>query len=241
MSATIERNWVIGNRAYSGGGICVDAVRAYVGNNVIAGNEASTGGGISDRRRMVTTIVNNTIVGNSATPGYGGGIAHDKTDFVGTTIVANCILWGNEDDLYLFDARVCYSCIEDDDPGEGNIYVDPGFVDPENGDYRLRADSACRNAGNTAAVLNLRASRVDDAVLVSWPTGDDMDGNPRISGAAVDIGAYEYQEGPPSLDFILEYSSDLKSWGPAYVGPSSQWTDDDWKAIATRFYRVRTR
>ncbi len=236
-SATIERNVITGNRGALAGGIYFDAARAYVANNLIAGNE---GGGIYCGPRMSTTIVNNTIVAN---PGgrYGGGIVCDGGPDTGPTTIANCILWGNGDEIAGYGTAVSYSCIEDDDPGEGNIHVDPGFVDPENGDYRLRADSPCRNAGNTAAVLDVRASRVDDAVLVSWSIGDDMDGNPRISGAAVDMGAYEFQEGPASLSFIVEYSSDLRFWESIDVGPAWQWLDEKPDGLGRRFYRIGIR
>jgi hypothetical protein len=240
-SAAIEGNIITGNKADRGAGLYVRAGRAHVASNLVVANHAGHwGGGICYRQQESTTIINNTIVGNSAGE-YGGGIAKDHSDGgdPGTTTIANCIIWGNGDDLH--GPQASHSCIEDDDPGEGNIHLDPGFVDPENGDYRLRADSPCRNAGKTSAVLNLRASRVDDAVLVSWSTGDDMDGNPRISGAAVDIGAYEYQEGPASLDFILEYSSDLVFWESIGVGSVWQWLDEMPDGLGSRFYRIGVR
>jgi len=237
--ATIERNVITGNRGALGGGIYLDAARAYVANNLIAGNEGG-GGGIYCLPRTSMTIINNTIVANPA-GSCGAGISCDGGPYAGPTTIANCIVWGNGREVGGYNIAITYSCIEDDDPGEGNIYVEPGFVDPENGDYRLRADSPCRNAGNTAAVLDVRASRVDDAVLVSWSAGDDMDGSPRISGAAVDIGAYEYQEGPPSVGFILEYSSDLMFWESVDVGSAWQWLDEKLDGPGRRFYRIGVR
>jgi hypothetical protein len=50
------------------------------------------------------------------------------------------------------------------------------------GDFRLRADSPCINAGNNSYLSS----------------ATDLDGNPRISGGTVDIGAYEYQN-PASI------------------------------------------
>jgi hypothetical protein len=62
--------------------------------------------------------------------------------------------------------------------GLGNITNEPLFVDPGNADFRLKSGSPCINAGNNA--------------FVSGTT--DLDGNRRIAGDSVDIGAYEFQE-----------------------------------------------
>ncbi len=59
--------------------------------------------------------------------------------------------------------------------------IDPLFVNPDSGDYRLQPCSPLINAGSNAYVLD----------------STDLDGLPRIRGGTVDIGAYEAQG--PSL------------------------------------------
>ena len=56
--------------------------------------------------------------------------------------IRNCIFWNNrERDLFQCEAR--YSCIEDSDPGEGNLSADPLFIDANNGDYHLLSAGWC--------------------------------------------------------------------------------------------------
>jgi len=114
------------------------------------------------------TIVNNTIADNP-----GEGIAADAAS---NPTIVNAILWGNGDDLV--NATATYSDIEDGDIGTGNISADPLFVNPEGGDYHLRAGSPCVDAGDPAGVPRAPP--------------DDMDGELRPYGAGVDIGADEY-------------------------------------------------
>ncbi len=114
-----------------------------------------------------------------------GGIFTHSDD--STPIITNCLLWGNTAErgssleryqLALHAGSVNYCCIEGwtgDLGGVGNFGDDPRFVDADKENLRLRDDSPCVDAG-------------DDSV-VTQPT--DLDGNPRILGARVDIGCYE--------------------------------------------------
>ena len=147
-SPNIANNRIGGNEASnSGGGIfcCRDSAR--ITNNIIWENKAKSGAGISCDRSSCA-IINNTITSNVAT--YGGGIFF-KGGFVK---IINTILWDNKDDLYSGwfspSSRPDHSDIGDGDFRglNGNISGDPLFMDPENGDFRLRLDSPCMDAGN---------------------------------------------------------------------------------------------
>ena len=52
----------------------------------------------------------------------------------------------------------------------------PNFVDFSNGNYHLRADSPCKDAGELLSEV-----------------GKDYDGFPRPQGPGFDMGAYEYK------------------------------------------------
>ncbi|MBP7937827.1 MAG: VCBS repeat-containing protein [Phycisphaerae bacterium] len=211
-------NTITENRAATGGGISsFEDYPASIINNTISYNWADqAGGGISLSWDNDTLVFGNLIVGNG-TDGQGGGIwlATDPADIVNNTIlgnraaagggiyggwarVVNCIIWGNGDDIDFWadgpygQCSVAYSCIQEEVPGEGNIYQDPGFVDadPDTGDYRLRPASPCVNAGRTASVSPDALDLDGDGDLAEMMPFDLL-GGPRVSGSGVDMGAYE--------------------------------------------------
>jgi hypothetical protein len=75
--------------------------------------------------------------------------------------------------------------------GRDNFTNAPLFINQVSGDYRLNSNSPCINAGNN-----------------SYAYGNDLDGNTRIVGGTVDIGAYECQS--PAL---LAYYTWLQTYG----------------------------
>ena len=150
----ISLNRIMENEASnSGGGIFCGRDSPRVTNNIIWKNKAKFGGGISCDRSS-STMINDTITANKAV--YGGGIFFDG----GAVRIINTILWDNEDDLYSdkFNpaTRPDHSDVGDGDfrGVRGNIAGDPLFMDPENGDFRLKTGSPCIDAGNSDPIYN---------------------------------------------------------------------------------------
>ena len=150
-------------RADEGGG----ALGGTLNNCILSGNTAGYYGGGARN----STLNNCTVTGNTA--GEGGGVAS-------CFYVYNSIIWGNTGgnwDVSWYDCFMYSSCTTPlPSDGTGNITSNPLFVDAANGDFRLQAGSPCIDAGNNAYAVG----------------SVDMDGNPRIQGARVDMGAYEY-------------------------------------------------
>ncbi len=139
------------------------AHRGQLENCLVYGNRANgKGGGI------VNAIARNcTIYGNSCGISGGGAYADLENGLsIGTNY--NCIVYGNSSAV---DPEIDVSI-----PSFNCYTNDPHFIRAEAGDFRLRYNSPCINAGNNAYVTNTV----------------DFAGNPRIVGETVDIGAYEY-------------------------------------------------
>ena len=135
-------------------------------NCVLIHNFARWGGGSEGG-----TLNNCTLTGNSA-GNYNGGSDGGTLN--------NCIVYYNTAPASpnYYGCTFTYSCSTPQPSGTGNISANPMFVTPPGGDVRLLPDSPCIDAGN------------DSIVQPQWV---DLDGNPRIMGPHVDMGAYEFR------------------------------------------------
>jgi hypothetical protein len=174
-NSTLDNCTLSGNSAVwgSGGG----AIGCMLNNCTLTGNSARPGDfghGGNGGGAYGSTLNNCTLTGNSAVSGGGG--AWNCT-------LNNCIVYFNNGVTENYRGCTLNYCSTTPLPqdGVGNITNAPLFVDLPSGNLRLQSNSPCINAG-----LNAFA-----------PTGPDLDGNPRIVGGAVDMGAYEFQSPTP--------------------------------------------
>lgn len=138
----------------------------FVGN----GNTNTIGG---EGGATYLGVLNNcTIVGNFS---YGRGVCD-------SSYLANCIIYDNNANGYAdcYQCRItncCTALLANNGIPVNCITNVPGFVDSAGGNYRLQIGSPCINTGTNAAVSS----------------ASDLDGNTRIIGGTVDMGAYENQ------------------------------------------------
>lgn len=190
--AVLERNWVEGNTAASEAGMSFERSAATLVNNVVADNvklgfPCASGIGIAD---SVITLTHNTIARNRGpAPGSGIYVAAPSSQASVVTLINNILVShtvgitvaaGNtatlEATLWGADAWAN----EADWDGNGNIFTgtinvwaDPGFANPDGGDYHIAPGSAAVDRGVDAGIES------------------DIDGDPRPIGSLPDIGADE--------------------------------------------------
>ena len=195
------------NQENSGGGVWCESTSAFLSNCVLTANAAFSlsGGAYSGTLNNCTlagnmargdgggakfaTLNNCLINGNSGNEGGGASICRldnctivtNKANFGGGAdgcTLENCIVYYNAGNAFNYRGSFMTNCCTFPmPPGTGNIINPPIFVNLAGGDFHLQFNSPCINSGNNAYVTGTT----------------DLDGNPRIIGGTVDIGAYEYQ------------------------------------------------
>lgn len=221
-NSTLSHCTLLGNTAdISGGG----SANAVLNNCMLSGNEAATYGGGSyggslnncvlsanaaanlGGGSLGSALTNCTIVGNSAT-NHGGGV-HSVT--MVNSIVYSNTCGGSGANWYDTTPEISYCCTTPDPGGTGNITNIPLFIAIA-GDYHLRPDSPCIDAGTNITGI---AADIDGT---SRPVDGDNNGS-----AIFDIGAYEFLDG-----FITDYDGDgLSNSEEAALGTDQYDADTD--------------
>jgi len=198
---TITNNWAKnkggGIHCYYGGTVN----QSLIFQNHVFGGMAQSGGGAY---LWFGGVLNNCLISENHTGNEGGGVYFERGGQVNNcTIAANVTRWNGGGIRYLYGGTVrntiiyfneavngpnhynvgelYYCCTTPNLGGTGTITNNPLFVHKEAGDYHLSDQSACINAGNNAYVA-----------------GEfDLDGCPRIQNQIIDMGAFEFVDGPP--------------------------------------------
>ena len=196
---TIENSTFRENTANNyGGGVSLTQSNATLSNNIIAQNHSGSGGNAIYTQDTTAQLLHNTIAQNT---GNGRGIFLDQNSdliFANTIIVSHTTgihvstgstttldgtLWGSGAWANGTD------WVSDDDAistGTVNIWDDPAFVDPNNGDYHILNTSAAVDAG------------------ISVNITEDIDGDSRPYDSGYDIGADEIG----FCDFVTDIPKD---------------------------------
>ncbi len=186
--AIIEANDIHHNDADDWGGAIVvaDSVQPVtLTNNVIYKNQLDGLSGVNFRDLR---LINNTFDANE-----GGGVGlfawpltptYAFTATMVNNIIANsgyCGIYGfNGVSIYtdyndVYGPNADYCDLAEPPSGAHNLSVDPKFIDPSNGDYRLQSGSPVIDQGTS-----------------SGAPAEDRDGNTRPIGNGFDIGAFEW-------------------------------------------------
>ena len=206
-TVTLTNNIITGNTSSGSGGsggVYASGSTVTLTNNIITGNtaEKGSGGGLYVYRPATVTLTNNTIIENTAEEDS-GGIYVQLYNNSNTAQIYNNIIYNNTantkgDDLYInndgngdFLSSPVNLYNNDFNQTTAGTYIEiPFSIDPNNidsdplfigdGDYHLTVSSPCINSGDNNAP--------------DLPE-TDKDGNPRIVGGTVDMGAYEANSG----------------------------------------------
>jgi hypothetical protein len=226
-SCTLINCTVVSNTAASGGGIFGGSVYGpcLLTNCILTGNSATNGGGAyggSLNNCLITsnsaasrgggtysaTLSSCTVVANSSSQ-QGGGVDESQT-LLNSVIYYNSAPFGTN----INGGGAFTNCCTTPLPGYGanNLTNAPLFLNLNGGDFHLQSNSPCINAGDNAYVA----------------TSTDLDGNPRIKGGTVDMGAYELQN--PSS--VISYAW-LQSYGLPTDG-SADFIDSDGNGMNNR-------
>lgn len=206
-SSVLLVNCVIkGNTAPRGGGVFIEESDAIILNSLIYNNTSLQGAGIYIKGNSSPEIYHTTIVDNIAQQ----GIAVYRDSTTGQPLIVNSILWEeNGDDISNLSSDMFRNCDIQDGlfAGEnGNIKSIPQFASPAIGNYRITANSPCRNAGNAEGIFL-----------------KDVDAESRPANSACDIGYDEFTDA--DNDSLPDF------WETLYNGDYVPTADDDFDNV----------
>ena len=190
-----------GNYSGSAGG-AIYAVKGDVVNCLFVGNRSEGNGGALQWDRGQARVFQSTFVANRCGSGFeGGAISNYEFASEGNRLVlSNSILWDNgaEEDTGLNHLDGSIETISTNNLIEGvaseayhTYSFNPSFVrdpSPTDGDWNTLDDN---DYGDLRLSIDSRAIGAGSNDSVPVDLVEDMSGNPRIQGIAVDLGPFE--------------------------------------------------
>ncbi len=208
---------IYGNSSYQYGGLYGYYAKIY--NTVVSSNQAVQYAGVY---LSYSSMYNSVVANNTATSNYGGFSGNSSS------YLYNSIIWGNKvnylpnnvsgnpyvyrtavEDGYANGTNILDLTNTNDGTSGTSNYV--RFMDPGQSNYRLHPASHCLDYG--------------DSTYEHLAT--DIDGNPRIMGNNIDLGAYECESSttcPSPLNMrslAITGTSATFAWSPQ--GNENQW------------------
>ena len=194
-SGTVSRCLIVNNTigSYSGAGAGVCGANAVLEHCLITNNiggASGSGGGVYLKEGLVR---NCTIVANEANTAGGIKFDHSKARCIDSIVYGNRVLSDASPGApnWVLPATKpsqltnIFSAVAIGTDTTGGLLVgDPFFADFGGGNYRLTPSSPCLDKAWGEATV-----------------ATDLDGNARVSGAAMDIGCFEYDQSRVSASF----------------------------------------
>jgi len=203
-AAGIGSWWRAGGGIYAVGDVTLT-------NCLISRNLAGEGGAIYCFDGNMQ-IANCTIFANACMQ-YSSWIRYPAIWCDGDLNITNSIIWNGGSEIYPWTKEVRYSCISDEDGwgdwGPTNIYIDPQLTR----DGHLTAGSPCIDAGDPNYVPN--------------PAQTDIQGESRLYGARIDMGADEFHD--QDADCLADFWERIYFGDPNLADPNED-NDSDGRA-----------
>jgi hypothetical protein len=202
-------------------------------NCLLFRNSADKSAGAISSSGSSSTFRNCTLAANTAPQGAALSCITVEDSSESHVDISNCILWDENDEILNTDnsaISIMYSNVRGGWVGEGNLNADPGFVDPDQDNYHLSEGSPSIDAGSNLVVPL--------AILT------DLDGNPRITGNAVDTGAYESRPSSGTREdkfiYLTDFGRGLPENWTVIDGSEGQSDGLTWTSINPRNRRDRS-